>query len=60
MANSSDTESVSRQDQPGPEELRDEEEENDRRMIYFVIGGILLAFTIGFSFLVVAMVIDWK
>jgi len=33
--------------------------ERDDRMIYFIIGGILLAFSIGLGFLIFAMMIDW-
>lgn len=32
----------------------------DRRMVFFVIGGILLAFTIGICILVTALMLDWQ
>jgi hypothetical protein len=60
MENSSDEEPDSGQDQPYLGEIPSDDEANDRRILYFIIGGILLAFAIGFTFLVVAMVIDWQ
>lgn len=33
--------------------------ESDDKMIYFIIGGILLAFSIGLGFLIFAMMLDW-
>ena len=32
----------------------------DRRMVFFVIGGILLAFAIGICILVTALMMDWQ
>jgi hypothetical protein len=32
----------------------------DRKMVLFVIGGILLAFTVGLCILVTALMIDWQ
>ncbi|MDB5034602.1 MAG: hypothetical protein JWQ98_1843 [Chlorobi bacterium] len=32
----------------------------DRRLVYYIIGGLLLAFAIGFSFLVYALSLDWQ
>lgn len=32
----------------------------DRRMVFFVVGGILLAFTIGLCILITAMMLDWQ
>lgn len=29
-------------------------------MIYFVIGGILIAFGIGLGFLIFSMMVDWQ
>lgn len=33
---------------------------HDDGMIYFIIGGILLAFGVGLGFLIFAMVMDWQ
>lgn len=32
----------------------------DDRMIYFVIGGILIAFGVGLGFLIFSMMLDWQ
>jgi hypothetical protein len=38
----------------------DESSKVDRRMVFFVIGGILLAFMIGLCILVTALMLDWQ
>jgi len=38
----------------------DETPDTDRRMVFFVIGGILLAFTIGICILITALMLDWQ
>lgn len=35
-------------------------EDGDRRLIYFIVGGILLAFSIGLTMLIVALATDWQ
>lgn len=38
----------------------DESANVDRRMVFFVIGGILLAFAIGLCIMVTALMLDWQ
>jgi hypothetical protein len=38
----------------------DESSKGDRRMVFFVLGSILLAFTIGLCFLILALMLDWQ
>jgi hypothetical protein len=37
-----------------------EDDESDRRVLMFIIGGLLLAFTIGVVILIVAAMTDWQ
>ena len=36
------------------------EDDSDRRVVMLVIGGILLAFTIGVLILIIAAMSDWQ
>ena len=40
--------------------MREAEDDSDRRVVMLIIGGMLLAFTIGVAILVIATMSDWQ